>query len=230
MIVAGGGCCERVWLTTLRFRPFEGVLMDLAALVLFAGTLLVAAASPGPGIAALVAQVVGKGPEGAASFAAGLILGDLVWLAVAILGLAVVAQTFHEVFLVIKYVGAGYLVYLAYRMWTAPVDARDIAAAPRRDGRLRLFFAGLAVTLGNPKVVAFYLALLPSLIDLTRVGLFGYVELAGISVAILTAVFGAYAVAAARARALFRSTRAMRLLNRTGGTVMAGAAVVVATK
>jgi threonine/homoserine/homoserine lactone efflux protein len=174
--------------------------------------------------------VVGKGPEGATSFAAGLIVGDLVWLAVAILGLAVVAQTFHEVFLVIKYAGAGYLVYLAYRMWTAPVDARDIAAAPRRDGRARLFLAGLAVTLGNPKVVAFYLALLPSLIDLARVGLLGYVELAGISVVILTAVFGAYAVAAARARALFRSTRAMRLLNRTGGTVMAGAAVVVATK
>jgi threonine/homoserine/homoserine lactone efflux protein len=205
-------------------------LMDLAALVLFAGTLLVAAASPGPGIAALVAQVVGKGPEGATSFAAGLIVGDLVWLAVAILGLAVVAQTFHEVFLVIKYAGAGYLVYLAYRMWTAPVDARDIAAAPRRDGRARLFLGGLAVTLGNPKVVAFYLALLPSLIDLARVGLLGYVELAGISVVILTAVFGAYAVAAARARAMFRSTRAMRLLNRAGGTVMAGAAVVVATK
>jgi threonine/homoserine/homoserine lactone efflux protein len=205
-------------------------LMDLAALVLFAGTLLVAAASRGPGIAALIAQVVGKGPDGATSFAAGLILGDLVWLAVAILGLAVVAQTFHEVFLLIKYAGAGYLVYLAYRMWTAPVAARNIAAAPRRDGRLRLSLAGLAVTLGNPKVVAFYLALLPSLIDLARVGLLGYVELAGISAVILTAVFGAYAVAAARARALFRSTRAMRLLNRTGGTVMAGAAVVVATR
>src|SRR5262245_28470237 len=115
-------------------------------------------------------------------------------------------------------------------MWTAPVDARDIAAAPRREGRARLFLAGLAVTLGNPKVVAFYLALLPSLIDLARVGLLGYVELAGISIVILTAVFGAYAVAAARARALFRSTPAMRPRHRTGGTVMAGAAVVVATR
>jgi threonine/homoserine/homoserine lactone efflux protein len=95
---------------------------------------------------------------------------------------------------------------------------------------VRLFFAGLAVTLGNPKVVAFYLALLPTLIDLPRVGLFGYVELAGISVVILTAVFGAYVLAAARARALFRSTRAMRLLNRAGGTMMAGAAVAVAAK
>ncbi len=204
--------------------------MELAALVLFAGTLLVAAASPGPGIAALVAQVVGKGPESAPAFAAGLILGDLIWLAVAILGLSVVVQTFHEIFLIIKYVGAAYLVYLAYRMWTVPLEARELAAVGRRDGHARLFLAGFAVTLGNPKVVAFYLALLPSLIDLPRVGLLGYVELASISVVVLTVVFGVYAVAAARARALFRSPRGMRLLNRTGGTLMAGAAVAVATK
>ena len=204
--------------------------MDIAALLLFAGTLLVAAASPGPGIAALVARVIGRGIEGAGAFAAGLILGDLVWLAVATLGLAVVAQAFHEVFLVIKYAGAAYLVYLAYRMWTAPVLPRDIAADRRRDGQARLFLGGLALTLGNPKVVAFYLALLPNLIDLARVGLFGYVELASICVVVLTLVFGAYAVAAARARTLFRSPRAMRLLNRAGGTMMAGAAVAVATK
>src|SRR6266403_550787 len=102
-------------------------VMDVAALVLFASTLLVAAASPGPGVAALVAQVVGRGSRGAGAFAAGLILGDLVCL-------AVVAQTFHEVFLVIKYAGAGYLVYLAYRMWTAPTQPRDVAGDGRRDG------------------------------------------------------------------------------------------------
>ena len=204
--------------------------MDLAPLVLFAGTLLVAAASPGPGIAALVAQVVGKGPNSAGAFAAGLIFGDLVWLAVAILGLAVVAQTFHEVFLVIKYAGAAYLIYLAYRMWTAPAMPHDVAADRSRESDLRLFLGGLALTLGNPKVVAFYLALLPNLIDLTRAGLTGYVELASVSIAVLTVVFGGYVIAATRARALFRSVRAMRLLNRVGGTMIAGAAVAVATK
>jgi threonine/homoserine/homoserine lactone efflux protein len=115
-------------------------------------------------------------------------------------------------------------------MWTAPAEAHDIAADRDRESRARLFLAGLALTLGNPKVVAFYLALLPNLIDLTRVGLFGYVELASVSIVVLTVVFGAYVIAAARARALFRSTRAMRLLNRTGGTIMAGAAVAVVAK
>jgi threonine/homoserine/homoserine lactone efflux protein len=49
-------------------------------------------------------------------------------------------------------------------------------------------------------------------------------------VVVLAAVFAAYIAAAARACALFRSPRAMRLFNRAGGTMMAGAAVAVATK
>ncbi|MCC6777956.1 MAG: LysE family translocator [Hyphomicrobiales bacterium] len=206
--------------------------MEPAALLLFGGTLLIAAASPGPGVAALVARAIGTGFEGAAAFAAGLIVGDLVWLAVAVLGLAVVAQTFQAVLLVLKYAGAAYLLYLAWRMWTTPVVAHDIAIASERGSRgdLRMLAAGLALTLGNPKVVAFYLALLPNLIDLDHVGLVGYLELALVSIVVLTGVFAAYVTAAVRARRLFRSPCALRLLNRTGGTLIAGAAVAVAAK
>ena len=99
--------------------------MDLTALLIFTAALLVAAASPGPGIVALVARVIGGGLAGVAPFVAGLILGDLLWLAAAVLGLAVVAHTFHEAFVVVKFAGAAYLLYLAYRMWTAPAEATD---------------------------------------------------------------------------------------------------------
>lgn len=204
--------------------------MDMTALLIFTGALLVAAASPGPGIVALVARVMGGGLAGVAPFVAGLILGDLLWLAAAVLGLAVVAHTFHEAFVVIKFAGAAYLLYLAYRMWTAPAEATIIAGSSRRDRSPGLFLAGLSVTLGNPKVAGFYLALLPNLIDLGYVDLLGYAELAGLCVAVLTLVFGGYALAAARARALFSSPRAVRLFNRTGGTLMAGAAIAVASK
>jgi len=202
--------------------------MTTTALVIFAGALVVAAASPGPGILALVARVLSVGFANAVPFAIGLALGDLVWLAAAVLGLAVLAHTLYGAFVAIKFAGAAYLLYLAYRMWTAPVEPDTIQAAPQRRGGL--FFAGLSVTLGNPKVVAFYVALLPSLIDLTHVGIVGYLELAVLCLAVLTIVLGAYALAAARARALFRSRRAIRVFNRTGSALMAGAAVAVATK
>ena len=204
--------------------------MDLTALIVFATALLVAAASPGPGIIAIVARVIGRGPHGAVAYSAGFVIGDLVWLTVAILGLAVVAQAFQSVFVIIKYAGAGYLLYLAYRMWTTPAQAIDVAADTRREERGRLFLTGLAISLGNPKVMAFYVALLPSLIDVTRVTVAGFAELVAICVAILTVVLSTYVIAAVRARTLFTSPRAMRLLNRTGGTMLAGAAVAVVAK
>jgi threonine/homoserine/homoserine lactone efflux protein len=205
-------------------------IMDLTALIVFATALLVAAASPGPGIIAIVARVIGRGSHGAVAYSAGFVIGDLVWLTVAILGLAVVAQAFAPVFLIIKYAGAAYLLYLAYRMWTTPAQAIDVAADMGREGRGRLFLTGLAISLGNPKVMAFYVALLPSLIDVTRVTIVGFAELAAICIAVLTVVLGTYVVAAVRARTLFTSPRTMRLLNRTGGTMLAGAAVAVAAK
>lgn len=96
-------------------------MIDLTGLLIFAGALLVAAASPGPGIAAIVARVLGRGTRGAVAFTTGVALGDVVWLAFAVLGLAVLA--FHGVFLIIKYAGAAYLLWLAWKLWTAPVPA-----------------------------------------------------------------------------------------------------------
>ena len=204
--------------------------MDPAALLIFAATLFVAAASPGPGIAAILARVLGRGMNGAVAFTAGLALGDVVWLTIAVLGLAAVAHTFHGVFLAIKYAGVVYLLYLAYRLWTQPVEARDVVAEASGDRPLRLFLAGLAVTMGNPKVMVFYLALLPSLIDLQAVTLLGWLELSLVTLGVLTIVFGSYVLLAARTRRLFTSPRAVRMINRGTGTVMASAAVAIAAK
>jgi threonine/homoserine/homoserine lactone efflux protein len=204
--------------------------MDLAGLAVFGTALLVAAASPGPGIAALVARVLGRGPRGAVAFSAGLAVGDVVWLACAVVGLAALAEAFHGLFLAIKYGGVAYLAYLAYRIWTAPVEARALAAETAREHPFRLFLAGLALTLGNPKVMVFYLALLPTILDLSRVTVWGFAELVGVTLSVLALVFAAYALAAARARRLFTSPKALRALNRATGATMAGAAVAIATR
>ena len=204
--------------------------MDPAALLVFAGALFVAAASPGPGIAAIVARVLGRGMGGAFAFTAGVALGDVVWLTIAMLGLAAIAQTFHGVFLAIKYAGVCYLLYLAWKLWTQPVVAHEVAADAADIKPLRLFLAGLAVTMGNPKVMVFYLALLPSLIDLHGITLLGWLELSLVTLGVLACVFGGYVVLAARTRRLFTSPRAVRMVNRGTGAVMASAAVAIAAK
>jgi threonine/homoserine/homoserine lactone efflux protein len=204
--------------------------MSIESLLIFAGALFVAAASPGPGIAALVARVLGRGTAGAVAFTTGLAIGDVVWLAVAVAGLSALALTFQGVFLVVKYAGAAYLLFLAWKLWTAPAIRAEDAGSPRSDASWRLFLAGLAVTLGNPKVMVFYLALVPNLIDVTAITLLGFAELAAVLLGVLTLVFGFYILLAARARRFLTSSRAVRAVNRTTGAVMAGAAIAVATR
>ena len=203
--------------------------MSLAQVFVFASAMFVAAASPGPGVAALVARVLGRGPRGAIAFTVGLAIGDTVWLACAVLGLSALALRFEGVFVAIKYAGAAYLLFMAWKLWTAPVEGGRIAPI-EGESPLRLFVGGLSVTLSNPKVMVFYLALLPSLIDIAHVTPTGFAELALIALGILTVVFGAYIVLASRARALLSDAGAVRALNRGTGLVMAGAAIAVATR
>jgi len=204
--------------------------MTLSGLLIFAAAYVVAAASPGPGVAALMARVLAKGTQGMPGFIAGFVVGDLVWFSIAATGLAVLAQACAALFLAIKYAGAAYLLFIAWKLWTAPAAAVELGKSAPAEGGFRLFLAGLALTLSNPKVIVFFLALLPTVVQLDTLSLAGFAEIAALIVVILSVVYASYATAAARARRLFTSTRAVRRLNRGTGVVMAGAAVAVATR
>ena len=203
--------------------------MDFSALLIFAGALTIAAGSPGPSIAALVARVIARGYQGVVPFAAAMWIGEAVWLALAVFGLSVIAQTFHVAFLIIKYCGLAYLAYLAFKMWTAPTDVRE-DELPRADHPVRLFLTGLAITLGNPKIMVFYLALLPTIIDLAHISLIGWGELTLTMFAVLALIDIGYILLAARARRFIRSARAMKVANRCSALAMGGAAVAMASR
>jgi threonine/homoserine/homoserine lactone efflux protein len=203
--------------------------MDFASLLIFAGALLVAAGSPGPSIAALVARVLAKGFRDVLPFVLAMWIGEAIWLSLAVFGLAMLAQSFHLVFVVIKYAGVAYLCWLAWKMWHAPATFRA-DEMPRDEAPWRLFFAGMAVTLGNPKIMMFYLALLPTIVDLGSVGLVGWFELTATMALVLIAIDCAWVLAAAQARRLLRSGRAMRIANRVSATTMAGAAAAIAAR
>jgi threonine/homoserine/homoserine lactone efflux protein len=200
----------------------------LSGLILFALALIVTAGSPGPSVAALVARVLTHGFREVLPFLAAMWLGEALWLACAVAGLAAVAHTFAVVFLVLKFAGAAYLLLLAWKMWFAPPDARQ-GQLPRGQTPSRMFLAGLTVTLGNPKIMVFYLALLPTIVDLSRVGAGAWLELTLTMLTVLVAVDVSWALLAVRARKLLTSPRAVKVANRAGATVMAGAAAAIAT-
>ncbi len=204
--------------------------MGLAGLSVFAAAYLMAMASPGPGVGAVVARALARGAGGSAAFIAGFVLGDLVWFAVAASGLALLAETFAALFAAVRYAGAAYLLFLAWRLWTAPAVPAPDAPSARPEKGARLLLAGLAITLGNPKVIVFFLALLPTVLDLCALTPGRFAAVALLSAAILSGVLAAYTAAAARARRLLTSPRAVQAVNRGSGAAMAGAAVAVASR
>lgn len=203
--------------------------MDVSSLIIFAGALLVAAGSPGPSIAALVARVLTRGLGSVLPFLAAMWVGEAIWLSLAVFGLAFIAHTFALAFTIIKWAGVAYLGWLAFRMWTAPVTG-ETEQLPQADRPWRMFAAGLAVTLGNPKIMMFYLALLPTIIDLGRVTILGWVELTATMLAVLIFIDVSWALAASQARRFLKSARAMRIANRVSATAMGGAAVAIASR
>jgi threonine/homoserine/homoserine lactone efflux protein len=201
--------------------------MTVANLSLFALALIVAAGSPGPSVAALVARVLTHGFRNVLAFLAAMWLGESLWLACAVAGLAMVARTLGVLFTVIKFVGVAYLLFLAWKMWFAPTKVSE-SGLPQAESSWRLFGAGLAVTLGNPKIMVFYLALLPTIVDLNGVSTAAWIELTAVTLLVLISVDLTWALLAVRARRLLTSRKAVKIANRTSATMMAGAAAVIA--
>ncbi len=125
--------------------------MTLSALAVFAFALLVTAGTPGPSVAALVARVLTNGVRDVLPFLAAMWLGEALWLTLAVAGLSAFARTFETGLIVLKLLGVAYLLFLAWKMWTAPTGtgADDL---PRGQSPWRMFVAGMLVTLGNPNV------------------------------------------------------------------------------
>lgn len=204
--------------------------MTLAGFLAYSGTLAVAVAIPGPGVTALVARALGSGFRSSLAMSLGLVLGDLTYLTAVVLGLAMVAQTFGMVFLVIKWLGVAYLAWLGWCFWKTGITPETIEARKGKDGFFASMLAGLTLTLGNPKTMIFYLAITPTVIDLRTVTPADYGILVAITVVVLLLVLMPYLALASQARWFLKTPRALKALNRTAAAFMFGAAAAIAAR
>ncbi|MGB8816774.1 MAG: LysE family translocator [Rhizobiaceae bacterium] len=203
--------------------------MTLTGFLAYCAALALAVAVPGPGIVAMVARGLGSGFRATLPFTIGIALGDLVYLTAAVLGLAFIAKTFGVAFMVIKFAGAAYLLYLAFRFWTAGVGFENVNAQ-RAESPLIGFLSGLMVTLGNPKVMVFYLALLPAIVDLSTVTVADFAVLVALTTAILFAILLPYLALATRTRALLQTPSALKRMSRVASCFLGAAAVAIAIR
>ena len=123
--------------------------MAVSALAAFALALMLMAGSPGPSIAALVARVLTNGFRDVLPFLAAMWIGEVIWLTLAVAGMAVVAKTFGAVFMALKIAGVAYLLVLAWKMWFAPTETGGGSDIPSGQKPWRMFGAGLLDSKGS---------------------------------------------------------------------------------
>lgn len=182
------------------------------------------AITPGPGVFALLARSLASGAKPCISMALGMAVSDVIYLILACFGLAVIAEQWAGLFMGIRFIGAFYLLFLGWKMWIASPDASlnncvDSTTLSISRGLLQ----GFLISASNPKVIFFYIAFLPSIMDLSSLTSADIALASGITLIGLMMGLMLVAICASSARRFFTSPKAVKGLNRTSGGIMIGA-------
>jgi threonine/homoserine/homoserine lactone efflux protein len=203
--------------------------MTLAQWLPFAIASAILVAIPGPTVLLVVSYALGHGRKYALATTVGVALGDLTAMTASMLGLGVLLAASAELFTVLKWAGAAYLVYLGVRLWRAPVvvDAGEMKP-PAELRTSRILAHAYAVTTLNPKSMIFFVAFVPQFIDphVASVSQIAIFEATFVGIAAANSL--AYALLASGARRAIRRTSVQRAVNRTGGALLMGAGIFAA--
>ncbi|GEO83217.1 MULTISPECIES: LysE family translocator [Alphaproteobacteria] len=200
--------------------------MEAQALLAFALAFFVFAASPGPDNMTIMARTVSHGAPSGIAYGVGTVIGILIYLALAALGLSLIASEMGFAMTALRYGGAAYLIYVGIRLWTVKPVIAEIAEPQRRRDLFTVCLTAIALNLGNPKMPLFYLALLPNFVG-ADFSAGAYLSLAAVIVSVEMVVVTGHVWIAGRARRLLRTPRIITAVNRGAGTVLAGAGIAV---
>ncbi|OZE21641.1 hypothetical protein CH262_20195 [Rhodococcus sp. 05-2255-1e] len=201
-------------------------VIGIADLALFAGVFAASAATPGPEVVAVTARSLDSGFRGVSGLAAGIIVGKLTLLGMAMAGLAAVTTAYEPILRALTWAGAVYLCYLAAKKWRtagAPVRSMPTRGTSRRAHSVGL---GIVLTMSNPVAIGFYVALLPGVIDLTQVHLDDYLLLGLTLITVMAVIIGLYGLAGLRLRRFF-DRGGQRVVDRTTAAVFLLCAVFI---
>ncbi|MDA7448172.1 LysE family translocator [Candidatus Pseudothioglobus singularis] len=200
--------------------------MDLLTLLSLMIATFVYAISPGPGLFAVLAISTRFGPIPAIWVSIGHTVGDIIYVALAMLALNALAEVINESMLYVKILGASYLIFIGYQQFRS----KGISFEPssKKSSVIKLLIAGFVVGVTNPKTIIFYLSFLPIFIDLNNLTLNTEVQ---VILAIGLTVFFVLSLAnilGVRLRSYIENPDSIRRINQVTGVTMILVGVFVA--
>lgn len=184
---------------------------------------------PGPTVLLVLSYALSKGRSVAVASAAGVALGDLVAMTASLVGLGALVLASATLFMVLKWIGAAYLIYLGIKLIrSAPTGGLEMPQADDITAG-RVFGHTAAVTALNPKSIAFFIAFVPQFVrpDATLLPQFAILISTFVGLAALNAL--AYALAADRLRSVISRPNIITWITRAGGAALVTMGVLTAT-
>ena len=181
--------------------------------------------SPGAGAIASMSSGLNYGFRRGYWNALGLQLALLLQIGIVAAGVGVLFATTPWAFLVVKWFGVGYLLYLAYLQWKAPVQSIEIQQEQQATKSIpKLIAYGFLVNMSNPKAIVFLLAVLPQFLDLSQPQWIQYGVMAVTIISIDLIVMAGYTGLAAKVLKLLKSPKQQKYMNRTFAVLFSCAA------
>jgi threonine/homoserine/homoserine lactone efflux protein len=196
--------------------------MTIESAITFSVVIFIFGITPGPGVFAIIARALVSGASGCFLLALGMVVSDILYLVLACYGLAALAEHWSAAFMLVRIAGAIYLICLGIKMWRASRQQHPVEIELNEKPGMS-FLQGFIISASNPKVILFYIAFLPTFMDLTiltraDIALAAFLTFAGLMVGLMMIAAGASSV-----RRYVRSARGQKLLNRSAGSIMIGA-------
>ena len=183
--------------------------------------------SPGAGAIASMSSGLNYGFRRGYWNAIGLQLALLVQISIVAAGVGVLFATTPWAFLLVKWFGVGYLLYLAYLQWNAPTQFIDVQQEQPNKSIFNLVLYGFLINMSNPKAMVFLLAVLPQFLDLSQPQLSQYLIMAITMVIIDLIVMAGYTGLAAKVLKLLKSPKQQKYMNRTFAVLFTCAACLL---
>lgn len=196
-------------------------------LLLYAGALIILFMTPGPVWIALLARSLSGGFQAAWPLALGVALGDILWPLVAALGVAWLVSEFADFMVVLKYVAVLVFMLMGAALIRNADHALSANSRLTRPGMWAGFAAGVAVIIGNPKAVLFYVGVLPGFFDLSAITALDLVAISTLS--FIVPLVGNLVLAAFvdKLRGLLKSPGTVRRINIVAGCLLIGVGLVI---
>lgn len=190
------------------------------------GTLI---AIPGPTNLMVIACGLRHGTKPALSTVFGIVPGVIAAMILSFLGLGAILATSALLFMVMKWAGALYLIYLGIGQWRSSPEVEEIEVDQPQVSGLAILVQAFTVTFLNPKGFVFYIAFMPQFIVTQAPVLPQMLILGAIFVVLIFPINTAYALLAGRLRTVIQNRRLLRTMNRTGGAMLIGAGILTAS-